>query len=169
MRVGFSLNRYLLSSFFQYIHINPESRPVTDDIGKMAKIQFFHVGFGQTHGLGLVHIDGNRAFYRAYSRGVKGAPIGIICVLLMGHLVSSQHSVSSSRRKARMESRLSAMYACAFGSKKTPMYSMPDALVRLPLLIPCSLPWLVGIMMIAVPSSTLTKSPDATNQEETSA
>ena len=104
-----------------------------------------------------------------YSRGVKGAPIGIICVLLMGHLVSSQHSVSSSRRKARMESRLSAMYACAFGSKKTPMYSMPDALVRLPLLIPCSLPWLVGIMMIAVPSSTLTKSPDATNQEETSA
>ena len=52
----------------------------------MAKIQFFHVGFGQKDGLGLVHIDGNRAFYRAYSRGVKGAPIGKICVLLMGAL-----------------------------------------------------------------------------------
>ena len=35
-------------------------------------IQLFYVGFGQKDGLGLVHIDGNRAFYRAYSRGVKG-------------------------------------------------------------------------------------------------
>ena len=46
-------------------------RPVTDDIGKMAKIQLFYVGFGQEAGLGIVHIDGQRVFYHAHSQWVK--------------------------------------------------------------------------------------------------
>ena len=45
-------------------------RPVTDDIGKMAKIQLFYVRFGQKNGAGVVHIDGKCPFYHAYSRGV---------------------------------------------------------------------------------------------------
>ena len=32
-------------------------RPVTDDIGKMANLRIFYVGFGQKDGLGVVHID----------------------------------------------------------------------------------------------------------------
>ena len=46
-------------------------RPVTDDIGKMAKIQLFHVGFSQKDGVGIVHIDGQRVFYHAHPGGVK--------------------------------------------------------------------------------------------------
>ena len=42
------------------------SGPVTDDIGNMAKIQLFYVGFGQTHGLGLAHNDGKQALYCAH-------------------------------------------------------------------------------------------------------
>ena len=38
----------------------------------MAKVRLCHVGFSQKDGVGIVHIDGKRAFYRAYSRGVKG-------------------------------------------------------------------------------------------------
>ena len=46
-------------------------RPVTDDIGNMAKIQLFYVGFSQTDGAGVVHIDGKRRFYHAHPRRVK--------------------------------------------------------------------------------------------------
>jgi len=49
----------------------PQWGPVTDDIGKMAKIQLFHVGFDQKDGSRIVHIDGKCPFYHAYSRGVK--------------------------------------------------------------------------------------------------
>jgi hypothetical protein len=51
-------------------------RPVTDDIGKMAKIQLFYVGFSQTDGAGVVHIDGKCPFYRAHPRGVKRRKLG---------------------------------------------------------------------------------------------
>ena len=46
-------------------------RPVTDDIGNMAKIQLFYVGFSQKDGAGIVHIDGKYPFYHAHPRGVK--------------------------------------------------------------------------------------------------
>ena len=51
--------------------VDPSTGPVTDDIGKMAKIQLFYVGFGQEAGLGIVHIDGQRVFYHAHSQWVK--------------------------------------------------------------------------------------------------
>ena len=38
--------------------MNPGSSPVTDDLGNLAKIQLFHVEFGQKDGAGVVHIDG---------------------------------------------------------------------------------------------------------------
>ena len=37
----------------------------------MADFQLRYVGFSQTDGLGLVHSDEKRAFYRAHPRGVK--------------------------------------------------------------------------------------------------
>ena len=46
-------------------------RPVIDDIEKVADFQLFYVGFRQTDGVGVVHIDGIRRFYREYLRGVK--------------------------------------------------------------------------------------------------
>ena len=52
-------------------HINPSSRPVTDDIGDLANIQLFYVGFSQKNGAGVVHIDGKRLIYHAHPRGVK--------------------------------------------------------------------------------------------------
>ena len=47
-------------------------RPVTDDIGKMAKIQLFYVRFGQKNGAGVVHIDGKYPFYHAHPQRVIG-------------------------------------------------------------------------------------------------
>ena len=47
-------------------------RPVTDDIGNLAKIQLFYVGLSQTDGAGVVHIDGKRRFYHAHPQRVKG-------------------------------------------------------------------------------------------------
>ena len=49
--------------------------PVTDDIGNLAKIRLFHVGFGQKNGVGVVHIDEKPVFYRAHPQGVKTAPM----------------------------------------------------------------------------------------------
>ena len=49
----------------------PQWGPVTDDIGNLAKIQLFYVGFSQKNGTGVVHIDGKRSFYHAHPRGVK--------------------------------------------------------------------------------------------------
>ena len=46
-------------------------RPVTDDIGNLAKIQLFYVRFGQKDGAGIVHIDGKWSIYHAHPRGVK--------------------------------------------------------------------------------------------------
>ena len=45
---------------------------VTDDIGNLAKIQLFYVGFSQKDGAGVVHIDGKRRFYHAHPQRVKG-------------------------------------------------------------------------------------------------
>ena len=44
----------------------PQWGPVTDDIGNLAKIQLFYVGFSQKNGTGVVHIDGKRSFYHAH-------------------------------------------------------------------------------------------------------